>query len=244
MIRGTSSHAFVSPWAIARRTPRSGTTCAGDGRRRDQRSAQRPGDGRAARSTSSRTIRPCGPLPATAARSTPSSRASRRVAGAASGASGRHRRAPTGRREFPIGRSPIAELPTDVRGLCPSSSAIAELPTGERGLCPSRRRVGASCRRRRWPTPLPPPRCPPPPRPAAAPRRSPGTGSRRSPCRSGSRRGPGPRGTWSPSATRQATMSAVGDPLADVGQAELDDATVRPPATARTAASTRSTDGT
>ena len=93
-MRGTCSQASVRLRAIARRTPRRGTTwpgAAAGGAAGGGASASRgdSGAGAAAASTSSRRIRPCGPLPRTAARSTPSSRASARVAGAASGRAGR-----------------------------------------------------------------------------------------------------------------------------------------------------------
>src|SRR4051794_24505292 len=104
MIRGTSRQAFVSACAMARRTPRSGTTSRGAPPGAGARgTAGGPGaagpaaaasaaagraaaaSGAAARSTSSRRMRPWGPLPSTSSRATPSSRARRRVAGAASG---------------------------------------------------------------------------------------------------------------------------------------------------------------
>src|SRR3954468_2545430 len=118
MMRGTSSHARVSAWAMVRRTPRSGTTSPGvpdcdwraggaasaraardaaaaarAGAAAGARGAEAPAGGvspgaaapAAARSTSSRRMRPCGPLPVTSSSATPSSRASLRVVGAASG---------------------------------------------------------------------------------------------------------------------------------------------------------------
>ena len=45
MIRGTSSHARVSAWAMVRRTPRSGTTSPGAGAARDGRRRRRTADG-------------------------------------------------------------------------------------------------------------------------------------------------------------------------------------------------------